>query len=69
MQRCRLSLYDEGLFVFTYIQEMPEVAMKKYVIMSSSVLFSILLIALGYTYYLYRSMEKTVDKMQITFDE
>ncbi|MGG3839931.1 hypothetical protein ABEV00_23300 [Paenibacillus thiaminolyticus] len=43
--------------------------MKKYVIMSSSVLFSILLIALGYTYYLYRSMEKTVDKMQITFDE
>lgn len=44
--------------------------MKKYMLITSSVFLSLLfLIASGYTFYLYRSMEKTVDKMQITFDE
>lgn len=43
--------------------------MKKYIIIGSIVLLSFILIGVGYSYYIYHAIEKTVDKMQITFEE
>ncbi|MBN3526577.1 hypothetical protein [Paenibacillus apiarius] len=42
---------------------------KKYVKISLAVLLSFAIIAIGYTIYIYRAMEKTAEVMQITFDE
>ncbi|MDR0267620.1 LCP family protein [Paenibacillus sp.] len=43
--------------------------MKKFIIIGSTVLLSIIFIGVGYSYYVYNAIEKTVDKMQITFEE
>lgn len=42
---------------------------KIYVKISLAVLLSFAIIAIGYTIYIYRAMEKTAEVMQITFDE